>query len=48
MTLNLEVILVCVILYLQQNREFKCQKIVEGANRKILLFIHEINKITIY
>jgi len=24
------------------------QKLVEGANKKILLFIHEINKITIY
>jgi hypothetical protein len=26
MTLNLEVILVCVILYVQENREFKCLK----------------------
>jgi hypothetical protein len=44
MPLNLEVILVCVILYLQQNKEFKMSQ----KNRKILLFIHEINKITIY
>jgi len=36
MTLNLEVILVCVILYLQKTKNLNVSK-----NRKILLFIHD-------